>query len=763
MPTFSERLALIIDARTGGAVTEIERVGKKADDLGTATGRTTALLSKLGITGAESAQALSAGFAVAGAAAAVGIAKFAVDSVSQFAGVTREALGLQRVIGGSAEDASRFSAAFRVLGVDTQAGGRAIAFLGAAIGNGKDRLAQFGIEVARTSSGQVDLQATVLNVADAWRKSTDATTRDALAKDAFGKGFIALLPVLAQGRDGLNQLFREALRHHQIFSADDLERGRQFDLAVRGLKESFSGLEIEAGRALLPFITGLAHASTAVVGFIDKLVRSIGNFFGPLAHDLNVVLRPGGFGPLAESGGRAKTAVVDLAQSSADLAVRQREAARAADEQTRSLDKLQNAAIADLAAHRAVEAAHRGVTNAIYARNQAQEALSDLLRRGAVDARAVESAERSLQHSSESLAAAQKNLAQAQADFQRVQQGTSPHQLAEDQLSVAQAIDSVAQAQRRLNDLQRGPTPLDLALADLAVTVAKRQLADAQITGNSISIAQGRLAVDRAVEHAAALRNAVPDALLLSIAEHALEAAQNAQTDAQARLTAAILDGRPGSASYAAAQDRVALAARAVTAAQESQALSQAALSLALAGDPDFQDKVARARHDVADKTQAIALANYAATLAAYRFGSAQLALNLAMAAGSLVVAGLYLRLTTLLGIAPEALGFVNLVKAAVPNLAAAVQRALSDLIRPGYRAAGGPVRSGGLYVVGERGPELLSLGSSSGNVIPNNQAFGGGDTYITVNMPPGSDGEDVVAALRRYLRRNGKVPIKVA
>ena len=52
-------------------------------------------------------------------------------------------------------------------------------------------------------------------------------------------------------------------------------------------------------------------------------------------------------------------------------------------------------------------------------------------------------------------------------------------------------------------------------------------------------------------------------------------------------------------------------------------------------------------------------------------------------------------------------------------------------------RAYGGPVSAGGAYLVGERGPEILQMGSRGGNIIPNN-AIGGGNTtnnMITVNV----------------------------
>ena len=50
----------------------------------------------------------------------------------------------------------------------------------------------------------------------------------------------------------------------------------------------------------------------------------------------------------------------------------------------------------------------------------------------------------------------------------------------------------------------------------------------------------------------------------------------------------------------------------------------------------------------------------------------------------------------------------------------------------------GGRVSAGGAFVVGERGPEILQMGSKGGNIIPNSQIGGGGDSItnmITVNV----------------------------
>lgn len=49
-------------------------------------------------------------------------------------------------------------------------------------------------------------------------------------------------------------------------------------------------------------------------------------------------------------------------------------------------------------------------------------------------------------------------------------------------------------------------------------------------------------------------------------------------------------------------------------------------------------------------------------------------------------------------------------------------------------KASGGPVMPGGAYLVGERGPEVLQMGSQGGNIIPNNK-LGGGATAVTYNI----------------------------
>jgi phage-related protein len=90
-------------------------------------------------------------------------------------------------------------------------------------------------------------------------------------------------------------------------------------------------------------------------------------------------------------------------------------------------------------------------------------------------------------------------------------------------------------------------------------------------------------------------------------------------------------------------------------------------------------------------------------------------------------------------------------------------------------RAMGGPVAANTTYLVGEQGPELLTMGRTPGNIIPNNalsmtggggggRVAGGAGSVInlTVNAGMGTQGAEVgrqiVDALKAYERRNGSV-----
>ena len=82
-------------------------------------------------------------------------------------------------------------------------------------------------------------------------------------------------------------------------------------------------------------------------------------------------------------------------------------------------------------------------------------------------------------------------------------------------------------------------------------------------------------------------------------------------------------------------------------------------------------------------------------------------------------------------------------------------------------RAAGGPVTGGQPYLVGEKGPEIFTPGSS-GNIIPNDQIGGGQNITLNINVGGVTDRTDKRALAREIgdmltqeLRRTGGAPTR--
>ena len=101
--------------------------------------------------------------------------------------------------------------------------------------------------------------------------------------------------------------------------------------------------------------------------------------------------------------------------------------------------------------------------------------------------------------------------------------------------------------------------------------------------------------------------------------------------------------------------------------------------------------------------------------------------------------------------LAQAATGVLNDLKRKLVEVA--IQRAVSGIGGKiggflgglfGKRANGGPVSAGGAYLVGEKGPEILQMGSKSGNIIPNNKLGGGDNTTNIVNVSVDASGSSV-------------------
>lgn len=285
MPGLAERLSIIIEATGIGAISEFKKVGASAKkelgevDKATQTTRTQGGLlgkglDKLGLSSIDTGTAMKVALAGGATAAGVALVKFGKDGVEAFSNATLQVTNFRRVAGGTAEDSSRLVAAMNTLHVDVEAGAKAFGILSKNIENTPKKLEEIGIAVAHNKNGTADLAGTLLNVSDAYNATADAAQKNVIALTAFGKGGLALAPILAKGRAGLKELYAEAAKHHEIFSEKDLQNGVKFRLATTELSQAFHGLEIEAGQRLVPALTDSAVELTHLIEAGDKFAQS---------------------------------------------------------------------------------------------------------------------------------------------------------------------------------------------------------------------------------------------------------------------------------------------------------------------------------------------------------------------------------------------------------------------------------------------------------------------------------------------------------
>lgn len=692
----TERLMVLLDAHAGGLISEFSKAAKAADkvessakgakksvdDVGSGADKTGGLIGKLADKAGISGAAMTAALGTAGVAAAGALAGAIGGAISKFVDLASQVDDFQDVAGGSAEQASRLLNVTRSLGIEPEVASKAFFTLGKNIGSGTSKLDEFGIAVAKNKDGTTDLVGTLANVSAAYQGTADQAEKNAIAAAAFGKAGAGLPDLLSLTRQELEALESTG----PVFSQKEVDSAKEFQIQLKQ------------------------------VGLIkDKIVTKGGGFFTGLITDnlKDIKILTGGLVDLTQQTEAERDVNVASAKAKVQAS---REAQTALDDQRKSVEALRDSLLGSESAQIAYERSIQSVGDAEANVADKRKALNDLLAKGAVDAKAVETATRQLASANRGLASAQERATDARKALDKALAGPTAKDSENAALDLKDANLGVADAQDALADAQKAVT-------------------DAQAAGDPEALADANRNLERATIN--------------------VKRAQNQQEDAQNALN----DLNPSSeASTKRVEDayrNLADANQAVDDAARNVLDSTVALNTARAGDPDFADKVAKAYIGVRDANNGLADAKRNELGALIDLNDARFKEAALLGAAGDNAKYLNQQLVTLSAsdssIAPLLAGL--LTKTGVVTTYTPDGRPLNT---PTSHAAGGPFSAGEWSTVGEKGPELVRFGRS-GSVVPNSAL--GGTTHITINMPPGSDGDDVVAALNRYKRRNGSLP----
>lgn len=309
--------------------------------LGPAGGVAEGALSKLTASAGGASGALGLGVVGAAGAAAVAIGSFVAGGVGKFVELADEVRDFARASGASAEEASRFVAVADDMGIASDALSGAMFKLGKTAGTNSDFLSKYGVEVARNAEGSIDLTETTLNIADAFSTTKDPAKRAELAMAAFGKRGQELIPILEQGRKGLEEFFEGAEGNRQILSQEDLDRARELELGMDALGDAVDGLQRGLGSELVPVLADVANGAAKVITAADDLTERVGGLGGVAKTFVNV-LSPatsllGFLGDSSDDAAEAQLEHEDAARAVAEALDAER---LSTDQQIKALDNL---------------------------------------------------------------------------------------------------------------------------------------------------------------------------------------------------------------------------------------------------------------------------------------------------------------------------------------------------------------------------------------------------------------------------------------
>ena len=449
---------------------------------------------------------------------------------------------------------------------------------------------------------------------------------------------------------------------------------------------------------------------------------------------------------------------LDAQRGAEDANLRVGDSRRGLADAERSLSELRRkgkvdaAAVAD--AEQRVRDASLSTADARLRFSDAEERLSELRAKGAVDAKRVVDAERSVADASRGVAAARRAVAEAEKEVARLRAGPTGDEATEAARAIARAQLDLERAQQRqlesLNELNqsRGADTLDAALgvrdAELSLAEAIDNLRHAQEAQQALNERglSGSAAMTEAEQRLADARQQEADAT------HRQREAEQAARDARA--------GDPEFAEKIAALTRdVESAKRAVESATRGEAAAAKDLREARAGDPEFEHRLADAGFRVRDARLALKRAEEELPFAADAARTAQQNLHADLQAAVPTTAALAANLG-LLAERYRALASAQVIgpSSQFGNIAPRPGTPTVPLGTLPGRAHGGPVTAGHAYIVGEnRRPELF-VPDASGFIYPRVPAGGSGsgsagDIVITVNSV--LDGQVVARSVTRH------------
>lgn len=164
----------------------------------------------------------------------------------------------------------RYAAEFIDTDVETMTG--SMAKMTKVLGKNEEAFASLGIATRDAGGNFLSQEEIFYSSIDALNGVENATQRDILAQQLFGKSAAELNPLLKAGGDELRRLSEEAIASGAVISGPVLQQFASFDDTMQKLKMQFGAAGKNIVAAFLPAIQGLAGPLTDAMGQINVIL-----------------------------------------------------------------------------------------------------------------------------------------------------------------------------------------------------------------------------------------------------------------------------------------------------------------------------------------------------------------------------------------------------------------------------------------------------------------------------------------------------------
>ena len=248
MASITEQLKWLIDADASSAISAFQKTGAAAE---TSLGKAESSTAKIG-----------AGLTKfgAGAAATAGVIGGAlVKAAGSFEDLALSAGKFSTTTGVSVQSASRWIEVTGDMGVSSDTLESSMNKMNKTLGATPAKFDEYGVAVARTKDGNVDVEATFLNVIDRLNEIPDASDKARVANDLLGKNWTGLSDLIAEGSGNIKASLA-AVSDQKVIDPEELQRAKDYRDSLDTLKDSAESLVLAIGEGAAPVIGGFAKA-----------------------------------------------------------------------------------------------------------------------------------------------------------------------------------------------------------------------------------------------------------------------------------------------------------------------------------------------------------------------------------------------------------------------------------------------------------------------------------------------------------------------